>query len=443
MGATRKLAEFVSQLEYSDISKNAIEKAKLCLMDWIGVTIAGFISTEGKKLDRMIDSLSPFFGQPQATLLTKNRKVDIFNAALINGTAGHLLDFDDVHAGMFGHPSVPVMPAVLSVGEYLNVDGKKLITAIVAGFEAECRIGEAVNIEHYAAGWHSTATLGCFGAAAAVAKLLDLDVDKTVAALGIAGTQAFGVRQTFGTMCKPFHPGKAASNGILAGILAKDGFTAPTQILEGPNGFGKVYSTKFDESKIDNFGKPYKAEEVVYKRYASCYLTHAPIRCTLDLKKEHNVDPKNVDEIVVKVNKQAIDVAGKEDPKTGLEGKFSIKYCVALALTVGKALESQFTDELVNSPEIRKVMQKISVVPAEVGEAEAEVVMKVGGETLQKRLNLIAAEMKTPVDEWKVVLEEKFTDLVKPYAGERVVEIVNSIKNIEKISAVELTEMLR
>ncbi|HIE17328.1 MAG TPA: MmgE/PrpD family protein [Dehalococcoidia bacterium] len=255
MSATRKLAEFISGLRYEHISIDAIAKAKLSLMDWTGVTIGGYVSGQND-MDSMINALSPFFGRPQATLITKKKKIDVINAALINGTASHLLDYDDVHMGMIGHPTVPVIPAALAMGEYHGINGKKLIEAIVAGVETECRIGEAVNPEHYATGWHATATLGCFGACAAVAKIIDLEADKIVSALGIAGTQACGLQQSFGTMCKPFHAGKAASNGILAAILAGNELTAPQQILEAQAGFGKVLSPKFDETKIDNLGQP-------------------------------------------------------------------------------------------------------------------------------------------------------------------------------------------
>ncbi len=434
MSATRRLAEFIYGLHYDDISKDAIAKAKLCIMDWVGVTVGGYIDGRSD-MDSMIAALSPFFGQPQATLITKKRKIDVVNAALINGTASHFLDYDDVHMGMIGHPTVPVVPAVLAVGEYRKISGKKLIEAIVAGIEAECRIGEAVNPEHYAAGWHATATLGCFGACAAVAKVIGLSVDKTVSALGIAGTQAFGLQQSFGTMCKPFHAGKAASNGILAAVLAENGFTAPQQILEGQAGFGKVLTQKFDESKIGSFGQPFEIEGVVYKRYASCYLTHPTVRCVLGMREKYHPTTSKVGSVEVKASTTAVAVAGKPEPQTGLEGKFSLRYCATLALLKGRAVESDFTDESVNEPDIKNLMSKVNVIPDESlapTEVEITIIMTDGAE-MKERLELTSKDAAVPISEWQSTLEAKSGDLLKgAFSGEKMAKVINAIKRLEE-----------
>ncbi|HEY32460.1 MAG TPA: MmgE/PrpD family protein [Dehalococcoidia bacterium] len=434
MKATRKLAEFIHSLSYEDLSDDAIAKAKLCLLDWVGVTAGGYAGGRND-MDPMINSLQPFFGEPQATLITKKRKVDVLNAALINGTAGHYLDYDDIQSGMSGHPSVPVMPAALAMGEYRKVDGKGFITAVAAGFEAECRIGEAVNPEHYGSGWHATSTLGCFGAGATVAKMNGLDVAKIVSTLGIAGTQAFGVRQSFGTMCKPFHAGKAASNGILAAILAEGGFTAPQEILEGADGFGKIYSTKFDATKIDNLGQPFKIEQVVYKRYASCYFSHATVRCMLEIREKHSPEISQIDRITVEVGPLSISVAGNPTPQTGLEGKFSLSYCAVLALVKGQALESDFTNELVNAPEIRDLMTKVVPVLNEsftALESEICIVMTDGSE-IKEKTDLIS-ERAVSVAEWESILEAKSANLLRSsYPSERVQDVITAIRGLEEI----------
>ncbi|UCB43879.1 MAG: MmgE/PrpD family protein [Dehalococcoidales bacterium] len=434
MKATKKLAEFIHDLSYEDLSADAIAKAKLCLMDWVGVTVGGYAGGRSD-MDPMIDSLQPFFGQRQATLITKKRKVDTINAALINGTAGHYLDYDDIQSGMSGHPSVPVIPAALAMGEYRKVDGKRFIAAVAAGFEAECRIGEAINPEHYGSGWHATSTLGCFGAGAAVANMIGLDAKKIVSTLGIAGTQAFGVRQSFGTMCKPFHAGKAASNGLLAAILAEGGFTAPQEILEGVDGFGKIYSTKFDETKIDNLGQPFRIEQVVYKRYASCYFSHATVRCMLEIGKKHNPAFSKVDKIMVKVGPLAIEVAGNPAPQTGLEGKFSLSYCAVLALVKGQALESDFTDELVNDPEIKDLVAKVVTVAEDsftALESEICIVMSDGPE-IKEKTDLIS-ERAVSVAEWESILEAKSANLLRSsYPSGRVQDVITAIRGLEEI----------
>lgn len=439
MSATRRLAEFIHDLSYEDISKDAIGKARLCLMDWVGVTVGGYVNGRND-MDSMVDAVSPFFGQPQATLITKKRKCDVINAALINGTASHYLDYDDVHTGMVGHPSVPVIPAALAMGEHREINGKKLIEAIVAGFEAECRIGEAVNPDHYAAGWHATATLGCFGSCAAVAKMIGLSVDKVVSSLGIAGTQASGVQQSIGTMCKPFHAGKAASNGILAAVLAENGFTAPQQILEGTGGFGKVLSQKFDETKLNDFGRPFEIEAVLYKRYASCYFTHATVRCMLGIREKHQPALSKVTSVTVKASSVTCTIAGNPDPQTGLEGKFSVRYCAAVALMRGTVIESDFTNESVREPEIRDLMSRIKVVQDEsLGPTEAEIHTKMtDGTEIKERLELVSKEAGVSVAEWESVLETKSSDLLQgAFPSKTADRIAAAIRELEKIGNIK------
>ncbi|MBM3183457.1 MAG: MmgE/PrpD family protein [Chloroflexi bacterium] len=445
MSATRKLAEFVCGLAYDDISQDAIAKAKLCVLDWVGVTAGGYLDGSGD-MDIMLEALSPFFGQSQATLITRKKKVDVINAALVNGTASHLLDYDDVHMGMIGHPSVPLIPAALAIAEHRGIGGKRLIEAIVAGVEAECRIGEAVNPEHYSAGWHATATLGCFGACAAVARLIGLDADKVVSALGIAGTQASGLRQSFGTMCKPFHAGRAASNGLLAAILAEKGFTAPQQILEGEAGFSKVLSQRFDEPKMDSLGRPFEIEGVVYKRYSSCYLTHPTVRCILRIKDKYQPAASKITSLEVRASAASVTVAGKLEPKTGLEGKFSLRYCAALALLKGRAVESDFTDEAVNGPEVREMMSKTSVVQAEsLLPTEAEIKIKLNdGREVNEKLELASEDTAVSVDEWESTLVAKSGDfLERAFSSEKSAKIISSIRELEKIDNVrEVVELM-
>lgn len=443
MSASRELAEFVHDLSYADFSETAIKKAKLCILDLTAVMIGGYLQGS-EDMNPMIEALSPFFGQPQATLLTKKRKIDLINAALINGTASHLLDYDDVAGGgLSGHPSPPVVPAALAMGEYYEISGKKLIEAVVSGIEVECRIGRAVNPAHYAAGWHATATLGHFGASAAAAKIIGLDIDKIVASLGIAGTQACGLRQSFGTMCKPFHAGRAASNGILAAVLAESGFTAPEEILEGVEGFGRAASTGFDKTRFVNFGQPFEVEHVVYKRYSSCYMTHGTIRCMLSIRDEYHPVLTDVANITVMVSENAYRTAGINEPQTALEGKFSNRYCATLALLKGIVTESYFTDELVNAPETKNLMSKIDVRTWESPDAEIQIVMKDGSEITQ-RTNFMRSEFSITPDEWEPILTDKANGLLgTAFSTEITGSIVDTIKNLEDIDNIKnLVEMM-
>ncbi len=440
MGATRRLAEFIHDLSYDDISKNAIAKAKLCLMNWSGTTVGGYVNGRSE-MDPMVEALSSFFGQPQATLITKKRKIDLINAALINGTASHYLDFDDEDfAKGIGHSSPPIMPAALAMGEYREINGKKLIEAIVAAVEAGGRIADSVRPDHYNIGWHGTATFGLFGACAAVAKIIGLSADKIVSSLGIAGTQAAGLRQSFGTMCKPFHAGKAASNGILAAVLAESGFTAPQRILEGEWGFGRVLSPKFDETKINDFGRPFKIEDVVYKRYPSLYSTHSTIRCILGIREKYQPMVSKVASVAVKVNPAAYMTGSNPEPRTGLEGKFSIRYCAALALMKGKATVPDFTDEAVNAPEIRGLMSKINVIPEKsCRRFEAKVHSEMAdGKEIKEKVDFQSLEAAVSIAEWEPIVEAKCTDLLKgTFPSKRAGNIISTIKKLEKIDNIK------
>ncbi len=439
MGATRRLAEFIHDLSYDDISKEAIGKAKLLFMNWSGTTVGGYVNERGE-MDPMVETLSPFFGQPQATLITKKRKIDLINAALINGTAGHHLDYDDGGGG-FGHPSPPIMPAAVAVGESRGVNGKKLIESIVAGVEAGGKIGESVMPEHYDIGWHGTATLGIFGACAAAAKIIGLSVDEIVTSFGIAGTQSAGLRQSFGTMCKPFHAGKAASNGILAAVLAEGGFTAPQQILEGDWGFCKVLSPKFDESKINNFGQPLQMESVNYKRYPSCYATHHVMSCMFGIREKYQPVVSKVASVTVKTNPFCLMTSGNMEPRTGLEAKFSVRWCAALALMKGKATVPDFTEESVNAPEIRGVMSKISVIPDKsLKKFGTEILIKMAdGKEIKERIDdFRALDDSLSVADWEPLVEAKCTDLFKgAFPSKRVSDIISAIKKLEKIDNIK------
>jgi 2-methylcitrate dehydratase PrpD len=241
-------------------------------------------------------------------------------------------------------------------------------------------------------------------------------------------------------MCKPFHAGKAASNGILAAVLAGNGFTAPQQILEGEAGFGKVYSQKFDDSKIGSFGNPFEIQGVVYKRYASCYLTHATIRCMLEIREKYHPMVAKVGSVEVKTSSAAVTVAGKPEPQTGLEGKFSLRYCTALALMKGRAVESDFTDESVNEPDIKNLMLKVNVIQDEsfiATEAEIKIKMTDGAE-IKERLELGSKDAAVSVAEWESTLEAKSSDfLKKAYSAEKTAKIINAIKKLDRVGNVK------
>lgn len=373
MNITRELCEGVGRVRFEEIPADAIAEAKLCLVDWLGVTLGG----ANEPLTRiLIEVTGALGGKKQSSIIGHPQKTSTLYAALINGSASHALDFDDVHFQMMGHPTVPVMPALLALAETQKSNGKDFLTAFVLGFEAECRIGSSVLPFHYQQGWHATSTIGRFGAAVACAKLLGLDTEKMTFAVGIAGTQAAGLKQVFGTMTKPFHAGKAAADGLLSALLAEKGFTCSEDILAGETGFCKVLSPDCNPDLIpQDFGKSYAINNVMFKRHASCFETHPTIDAALGLRKHVKLD--EIKEVLVRAVPVALEIAGKPEPRTGLEGKFSLAYCAALALADGQTSEDHFTDEKVLSERLVSLRKKTKVTASDdFGLTQAEVTIR-------------------------------------------------------------------
>ena len=373
MNVTQELCEAIREMDYESLPQDVVNEAKLCLLDWLGVTLGGANEPLTKILMEIAEATG---GIEQASIIGHNKKDSVLNAALINGSASHALDFDDVHFQMMGHPTVPVMPALLALAEDRKYGGRDFLTAFVAGFEAECRIGSSVFPIHYQQGYHATSTLGRFGAAVACAKLLGLDPKRMNYGIGLAGTQAAGLKQVFGTMAKPFHAGKAAMDGLLSALLAEKEFTCSDDILAGEMGFCQVLSPEANPEVItDDFGKDYAIRNVMFKRHASCFETHPTIDAVLGLRDE--VDVENVSEINVQATPVAVQIAGKPEPKTGLEGKFSVAYCAALALADGETGEDHFTDEKVCSDRMVSLYKKIKVESNDdYGMTQSEVVVR-------------------------------------------------------------------
>ncbi|RJP75433.1 MAG: MmgE/PrpD family protein [Candidatus Abyssobacteria bacterium SURF_17] len=438
MSITRELCAAIERTKFDDFPADAIAEAKLCLLDWLGVTLGGANEPLTRILIEVTDSLG---GKKQASIIGHARKSSMLNAALINGSASHALDFDDVHFQMMGHPTVPVMPAVLALAETRKSTGKDMFTAFILGFEAECRIGSSVLPFHYQQGWHATSTIGRFGAAAACAKLLGLDTERMNYSIGIAGTQAAGLKQVFGTMSKPFHAGKAAADGLLSALLAEKGFTCSEDILAGEAGFCKVLSPDCNPEMItQDFGKSYAVTNVIFKRHASCFETHPTIDAALELRTK--VLPEEVKEVIVEAVPIALEIAGKPEPRTGLEGKFSLAYCAALALVDGQTGEERFTNENVLSDRMVSMRQKVKVNANEdFGLTQATVVVRTNdGREFKACADTL--EAGSDKERRKADLIRKFRSfadrLLPPGRTDSIIEFVESAekqKNVAKLLA--------
>jgi 2-methylcitrate dehydratase PrpD len=372
VGATALVAEFIVKSRREELPQAVVEQAKRAILDSVGVMLAGSVEPPARIIQRLAEAEG---GAPLATVLGTPLRTGGVWAALANGTAGHALDFDDTNFAMMGHPSVPVLAAALAAGELALADGQALLHAFLLGFEVETTLGEVVNPVQYQRGFHATGTLGALGAAAAAAKLLDLDPGQARHALAIAASQASGLKENFGTMTKPFHAGHAARSGVIAALLAREGFTASEAGLEGPQGYLRVLGAQGDDPApaLDRLGAPWKilTSGIAVKPYPSCACTHSIIEAVLELQEAHRLSPEAVREITVGVAPMVPDILIHHDPRTGLEGKFSAEFCAAAALVDGRIGITTFTDARTADPQIRAAMRKVRMgvdptVPADL-----------------------------------------------------------------------------
>lgn len=329
VAVTQLLAEWIERTDDAAVTPLAFEWARHVMLDWLAVAIAG----TSEPLVRML--VEEYVGEASApcTLLAGSGRARAHDAALINGSAGHALDFDDVASRMFGHPSVPVVPAALAQAQAGGASGRDLLRAVVVGHEIESRIGEMVGPSHYLHGFHATGTVGTLGAAAACANLRRLDAGHTAHALGLAATQAAGLKSMFGTMAKPLHAGKAAMNGLMAAQLAARGFTAGPDAIEGPQGFARTMAPERNPfaAPIDT-GAGFAIQSTLFKYHAACYLTHSSIEAIRTLREQHGLGLDDMASMTLMVAGNQRGVCDIAVPQSGLNVKFSIQHLAALAL---------------------------------------------------------------------------------------------------------------
>lgn len=374
---THSLARMASGLRLEDIDDDAKAVARQCLLDWFGVTIAG----SSEPCTRMIaEEAQDQGGNPQATIVGLGRKLASRQAALINGTASHAHDYDDVNMTLSGHATVAVAGGLLALAEKTGASGADVLTSFVAGYETACRVGVLVMPGHYAMGFHSTATAGAFGAAAACGRLLGLDEAAMARAFGIAGTMAAGLKSQFGTDCKPFHAGRATEAGLLAATMAQRGFSSRDDILDCAQGFADTHSRHFnpDAATGPAPGGGFHVRNNLFKYHAACYLTHAGIECGRKLYDGEGLDPADIASVTLKVEKGADRVCNIPAPTTGLETKFSLRMTAAFALagidTAGMANynETNATDAGLNGIREKVDVDLVSGVPSTWSEIVVE-----------------------------------------------------------------------
>jgi 2-methylcitrate dehydratase PrpD len=356
-----QLAAYATAESFDKLPEAAVRGARRAILDTLGVTLAGAVEVTAERVRKAIGHRG---GSSEAVVMGTPLRAPVEDAALANGTAGHALDYDDVQSSLSGHPSAPILPAALALGEWRRASGEAFLTAFVVGVEIEAKLGRAMNPGHYETGWHATSTLGVFGAAAAAARLLGLPADRAAHALAIAASMASGIKANFGTDGKPFHVGHAARCGIEAARLAEAGFTGNPRALEHPDGFGATYGTANPPAwdlTTAGLGAPHEVAEpgIGVKRYPACASTHQSLDAVLGLAEEHPIDPADVQAVECGVYYLAPHQLIYGIADTPLQGKFSMPYCVSVALldrTVGLA---QFTDERVRRTDVRALMPKV------------------------------------------------------------------------------------
>jgi 2-methylcitrate dehydratase PrpD len=345
-GVTRELAEFIVESRWSSIPTLISHEAKRALLNWAGCAIGG---CRDEAVGTALAALSEFAGRPQATVLGRSERMDILNAAALNGLSSNILDFDDTHLRTVLHPTVPVAAAAIALAERSRATGAELLHAFILGVEVECRVGNAISPEHFNAGWHITATCGIFGAAAACAKLLDLDAKSTAWAFGIAASQAAGATGAHGSMTKSWNMANAARNGLMAALLAARGFTSTEQGLEGERGFTRVFAQRRDlDEIIRGLGETWELAQNAYKPYPCGIIAHPVIDACLALRDDARAAPDAVERIELRVHPLVRMLMGNPAPLTGLEAKLSVQHCAAAALIYGQVGAREFTDACVN-----------------------------------------------------------------------------------------------
>lgn len=433
---TRQLTRAAMGIRFEDLPPDVVFLAKQCLLDWLGVTLAGV----DEPLAAILRDQAAFEGSnPQATLIGDGSMVSLGQAALVNGATSHALDYDDVHMGMSGHPSVPVIPGLLALAEHNRASGREFIAAFVAGYEMECRVGALVMPGHYATGFHATGTLGTFGAAAACAHLLGLDEERTLQALGIAAAQAAGLKAMFGTMCKPLHAGKAAANGLLAAQLAARGFTSNTAALEFPQGFAATQTTTPNpERAVAGLGEDYAIRGTLFKYHAACYGTHETIEGVLRLRENAGVRAEDVRAIRLAVPPGNLTMCNIHQPVTALEGKFSLRFTAAMALAGEPTNDQAFTDEAVVRPDLMALRDRVSVAAAGPGDArgtKVEVELN-DGRVIAEQVNLDIPA--TDLDRQWQRLAAKFDSLAQPVLGEAGADSLRAaVAKLDGVSAMD------
>ena len=432
------LAAYVAGAVPEALPEAVRKEAARTFLNWVGCAVGG---ARHETVDIALAALTPFSGPAQASVLGRSERLDALHTALINGISSHVFDFDDTHLRTVIHPGGPVLSALLAFAENRKVRGSDFVNALVLGVEVECRIGNAVFPEHYDIGWHITGTAGVFGAAAAVGKLLNLDAERMAWAFGLAASQPVGLREMFGSMTKSFHPGRAAQNGMTASLLAARGFTSSSRALEAKSGWLNVLSTRHDTAQItEALGARYEILANSYKPFACGIVIHPVIDACVQLRDGEGIEAASIRSVALRVHPLVLELTGKTQPQTGLEGKFSVFHAASVALIEGAGGEQQFSDRAVRDPAVIDLRRRVraTIDPALTPDAATVTLTLADGRLVEKRIEHAIGSLARPMTD--ADLEAKFAGLAEANLGaartRRLLDLCWRVGALDDVAAV-------
>ena len=410
-GVTEILAHHIVAASFEDLPDEVRVEAARSLLNWMGVAVGG---SRHEAVEIALATVTPFAGPAQAAVFGRTERLDIMNAALLNGISSHVFDFDDTDLTTAVHPSAPVAPVLLALAEYRKVTGRDFINAMVLGIEAECRIARAVSPAHQAIGWHATGSVGVFGAAVAAGKVLGLAETRLSHAIGLAATQPVGIREMFGSMTKSFHPGRAAQNGMMAALLAEKGYTSSLQGIEAKRGWANVLGTAPNFRAItDDLGRHYEISRNSYKPYACGLVVHPVIDGCIQLRDQNGLTAGMIERIDLAIHPIVLELTANRTPRTGLEGKFSVYHAAAIGIIAGQAGEAQFSDELARDPAVAALRDRVTTTAdASLKQDQARVTIELNdGRVLERFVAHAVGSVENPMTDTQ--LDAKFALLAK------------------------------
>ena len=452
-GLTAAAARFTAGLRHADLPEDVRHLAKRCMLDGLAVALAGSEQPGMAPLGRYIDGLG---GAAQTRRIGGGPRLPAHLSALWTGTAGHAMDWDDTQLaegpgrpyGLLMHPTMPPLTAALTLSDLVAeesgapVDGARLMTAFCAGFEVGCKVAEAINPDHYMRGFHTSGTIGHFAAAAAAASMLGLDEEATARALGLAASMAAGVRANFGTMGKPFHVGRASENGVTAALLAREGFSANTEALDGRWGYLAIAGPGGEPELVrDRFGAPHcmVSPGVSIKPYPSGVLTHPSMDAMRFLMRDEGLTPDQIASVTLRAGWNVLSPIRFRIARTELEGKFSFAFLLSAIILAGRAGKAEFTDEFVSSPACQAMQERIET-------RFDQEIEDMGWDRIRSRIDVVTTDGRT-LTRWAdenyrgsphnplsdAELEGKFRDCADGLLGEdRIAALFETVWSIDR-----------